>query len=181
MREVVAEERSALGFSPTDKFDPYLLAEEYGIPVYTITDLCTWGVGEEAHVHFTGANSGKWSAALIPLGHGRVIVEHDGHAQVRRRASIAHELGHLLLEHEFAASLIGGDHERLFDKAKEKQANFMAGELLIPEVAARKAAFANWTNDEVAVVYGVSMQFAQMQMKGVRIFAQRTARKYGNQ
>ena len=59
------------------------------------------------------------------------------------------------------------------------QANFMAGELLIPEAAARKAAFANWANDDVAVAYGVSTQFAQMQMKGVRVIAQRTARKYG--
>src|SRR5665213_2876149 len=106
MREVVAEERSNLGLSPTDRFDPYELAREHGIPVYTLTELCKWGVGEEAHSHFTGANSGKWSAALVPLGHGRLIVEHDGHAQVRRRASIAHELGHLLLEHEFGVSLI---------------------------------------------------------------------------
>jgi hypothetical protein len=178
MREVVAEERDELGLAVTDKFDPYLLAEKHGIPVYGLSTLSTWGAGAAAQAHFAGINAGKWSAALIPLGHNRFIVEHDGHAVVRRRASIAHELGHLLLEHEFGAALIGVDHERVFDPAREKEAAFMAGELLIPEEAARKAAFANWSNDQVSIAYGVSTQFAQMQMKGMRVVAQRTAVKW---
>ncbi len=178
MRAVADEERRALGLRPTDRFDPYALAEEHGIPVYCLRELIEWGVAEEAVEHFSGANAAKWSAALLPLGRSRVIVENDSHAQVRRRASIAHELGHLLLEHEFGLSLIGGDHARLFDKTKEKQADFMAGELLIPEAAAHKAAFADWSNDQVAFAYGVSTQFAQNQMKGMRIVAQRTKAKY---
>lgn len=179
MREVVAEERQELGLAPTDKFDPYRLAEKHGIPVYELSGLGAWGAGAAAQAHFSGVNAGKWSAALIPVGHNRFIVEHDGHAVVRRRASIAHELGHFLLEHGFGAALIGIDHERVFDAAREKEANFMAGEFLIPEEAARKAAFAHWTNPQVSIAYGVSTRFAQMQMKGVRVIAQRTARKYG--
>jgi len=179
MREVVAEERAELGLGPTDLFDPYQLANAHGVRVYTLTDLRNWGVGEAAHGHFTGANSATWSAALIPLGAGRIIVENDGHAEVRRRASIAHEMGHYLLEHEFDVAYVGDAHERLFDKSKEKQADFMAGELLIPEAAARKAAFAGWDNSQVSIAYGVSTQFAQNQMKGARVIATRTAKKYG--
>jgi Zn-dependent peptidase ImmA (M78 family) len=41
----------------------------------------------------------------MPLGTGRMIIEHDGHDEVRRRASIAHELGHHMLEHPFDAAL----------------------------------------------------------------------------
>jgi hypothetical protein len=48
-----------------------------------------------------------------------------------------------------------------------------AGELLIPSQAALKAAFAVKTNDEVAALYGVSAQFAQMRMKGARVHAGR--------
>lgn len=178
MREVASEEREELGLGPTDRFDPYALAEAHGIPVYTLTDLRSWELGDDAHSHFFGANSGVWSAALIPFGKSRVIVENDGHADVRRRASIAHELGHHLLEHEFNASFLGDDHERLFDKAKEKQATFMAGELLIPNVAARKAAYAGLGNPEVACRYGVSEQFAQMQMSGPRVIAERASKKF---
>ena len=180
MREVAQEEREALSLGPTDQFDPYKLAEAHGIPVYALSELQRWNLSSDAHSHFFGNNSGTWSAALIPMGRSRVIVEHDGHADVRRRASIAHELGHHLLEHTFDASLVGENHERLFDKSKEKQAMFMAGELLVPDAAARKAAYAKWSNAQVAFAYGVSEQFAQMQMKGARVIAQRAAKKYSS-
>lgn len=179
MREVASEERVNLGLGPDDRFDPYLLAAEHGISVYALSELHAWDLGEDALDHFIGDATGKWSAALVPLGTSRVILDNDGHAEVRRRASIAHELGHHLLEHTFDASLVGSNHERAFDKAKEKQATFMAGALLVPDAAARKAAFARWTNTQVALAFGVSEQFAQMQMTGARVIAQRSARKYG--
>ena len=178
MREVAQEERALLGLAATTKFDPYMLADAHGIPVYPLSELTRWDLSDEAHSHFVGMNSGTWSAALVPLGTSRVIVENDGHADVRRRASIAHELGHHLLEHRFDASLLGENHERLFDKAKEKEATFLAGELLVPDAAARKAAYAEWNNAQVAFAYGVSPQFAQMQMKGARVIADRTRKKY---
>ncbi|WP_417555872.1 ImmA/IrrE family metallo-endopeptidase [Microbacterium sp.] len=180
MREVAAEERANLGFAPMDKFDPYLLAEEHGISVYPLSELQAWDLSKEAIRHFLQDTTGKWSAALVPLGPSRIILDNDGHAEVRRRASIAHELGHHLLEHTFKVALLGAAHERAFDKVKEKQATFMAGELLVPDVAARKAAFAHWTNSQVALAFGVSEQFAQMQMKGARVIAQRSAQKYGS-
>lgn len=179
MREVAQEERESLGLGPTDKFDPYALAEEHGIAVYTLSELKTWELSDEAHQHFFDSSTGRWSAALVPFGVSRVIVENDAHAVVRRRASIAHELGHHLLEHAFDAALIGANHERIFDSAREKQATFMAGELLVPDVAARRAAFARWTNAQVAYAFGVSEQFAQMQMKGPRVIAERSAKKNG--
>ena len=83
-----------------------------------------------------------------------------------------------MLEHEFDAALLGENHERLFDKAKEKEATFMAGELLVPDAAARKAAYAKWNNTQVGFAYGVSAQFAQMQMKGPRVIADRALKKY---
>lgn len=179
MREVATEERVALGLLPTDPLNPYLLADAHGIPVYTLTELtAAWELSADAYEHFFGSSSGTWSAALIPMGRGRVIVENDAHAGVRRRSSIAHELGHHLLEHDFDAALIGANHERLFDKVKEAQANFIAGELLVPDAGARRAAYANWTNAQVALAYGVSEQFAQMQMRGARVIAQRAAAKF---
>lgn len=180
MREVAQEEREALGLAVTDKLDPYQLADEHGIPVYTLTELRDWELSEEAHSHFFANTTGTWSAALVPLGSSRLIIENDGHAEVRRRASVAHELGHHLLEHAFAEALLGGNHERLFDKTDEKQANFMAGELLIPDGAAFKAAYARWSNAQVADAYGVSERFAQMQMKGARVVAERTVKKRGS-
>jgi hypothetical protein len=62
-------------------------------------------------------------------------------------------------------------------KVKEKEANFLAAELLVPYEAALKAAFGEKTNDEIAVAYGVSTQFAQMRMAGARMHAARALAK----
>lgn len=179
MREVAQDEREGLGLGPFDQLDPYALAKEHGISVYSLSELRDWRLSVAVHTHFHGTNGASWSAALVPLGTARVIVENDGHALVRRRASIAHEMGHHLLEHSFDSVILGEDHKRQFDKAQEKQANFMAGELLVPQEAARKAAYAKWNNAQVARAYGVSEQFAQMQMTGVRVMAARAGKKYG--
>jgi Zn-dependent peptidase ImmA (M78 family) len=91
------------------------------------------------------------------LGSGSPL-ENTGHAPVRRRSSLAHELSHHFLEHEFDEVLLTDDGCRRFDTQKEKEANFLAGELPIPHQAALKAAFADKSNDEIAAIYGVSSQ-----------------------
>ena len=122
----------------------------------------------EAVRHFTGNRPKVWSAALIPAGSGRIILENTAHALCRRCSSLAHELSHHFLEHPFDDVLLTDENGCLFDQAKEKEANFLAAELLVPYQAALKAAFAEKTNDEIAANYGVSPQFAQMRMAGAR-------------
>lgn len=179
MRGVAQEERDALRLGATDPFDPYALAEEHGIAVYTLSDLPEFGLGAQALSYFTVRDSSAWSAALVPLGTARIIIENESHSLVRRRSNIAHELGHYLLEHPFDSVILGEDHKRQFNDEQEKQATFMAGELLIPLAAAERMAFDGWDNARVAAAHGVSAQFAQMQMKGQRVRAQRAAQKYG--
>lgn len=179
MRDVAQEERAGLGLGAADPFDPYALAKEHGIDVYTLSGLHEFGLGSEVLSHFTVRDSSAWSAALLPLGDARVIIENESHRLVRRRSNIAHELGHHLLEHPFDSVILGEDHKRQFNEQQEKQATFMAGELLIPLAAAERMAFDGWDNARVAAAYGVSEQFAQMQMKGQRVRAQRAAQKYG--
>ncbi|WP_205064308.1 ImmA/IrrE family metallo-endopeptidase [Streptomyces sp. OspMP-M43] len=173
------EERAALGLRANAPLDPYALAEEHGIDVYTLGSLVDFGIDDEVLNHFTTVDSSAWSAALVPLGTARIIIENESHAIARRRSNIAHELGHHLLEHPFDNVIFGEDHKRQFNEGQEKQATFMAGELLIPLAAAERMAFDGWDNARVAAAYGVSERFAQMQMKGQRVRAQRAASKYG--
>lgn len=179
MRAVAEEERGELGLEMHDPFDPYALAEAHGIPVYSLAQLLDFDLGREAHSHFNSSRPGSWSAALVPLGTARIIVENDAHSPVRRRSNIAHELGHHLLEHSFENVILGEDHKRQFDPALEKQALFISGQLLIPDDAARKAAYAGWDNARVAEAFDVSEQFAQMRMAGARVVADRASRKFG--
>lgn len=168
MKDVAAEERDLLGLGPLDPLDPYALASEHGIPVYPINELPDGVCSQEAVRHFTVNRPKVWSAALIPAGPGRIILENTAHARCRRCSSLAHELGHHFLEHPFDNVLLTDENGCLFNKTREKEANFLAAELLVPYQAALKAAFAEKTNDEIAATYGVSAQFAQMRMAGAR-------------
>lgn len=179
MRELAIEERSTTGVDEHEAFDPYALCEEHGVRVYTVESLRSFGAPTEAILHFTSLNTTSWSAALVPIGPARVIIENETHPPVRRRSSIAHELGHFLLEHEFNGVLLGEDHKRQFDSSLEKQATFLSGELLVPENAAKQAAYKGWDNEQVAKTFNVSTQFAQMRMSGPRVMATRAAKKYG--
>lgn len=132
----------------------------------------------EAIERFTTTGRSLWSAALVPVGNNRLIIENTAHLPVRRVSSIAHELAQHLLEHPFDQVLLNAEKKcRQFDKVKEDQAKFLSGELLIPRQAARKAAFAGNANEEIAQRFGVSTQFAQMQMAGPCKFAERALAK----
>jgi Zn-dependent peptidase ImmA (M78 family) len=175
MAEVAEEERRNLGLGHWDALDPYALCEEHGIEVYPLSGIASSAAVE----HFTVNRTSTWSAALIPVGSARIVVENDKHPVVRRRSNICHELGHFLLEHDFQAVLIGETHERQFDATLEKQATFLAGELLVPSRSVEQMAFKKWSNGQVAAAFGVSEQFAQMRMYGQRVRAERASAKFG--
>lgn len=175
MQQVAEEERDKLGLRPFQPLDPHLLAKEYGIPVYSLNDLAA--AAPDAVRHFAIDASRRWSAALIPIGPSRIIIENDTHLEVRRRSSIGHELGHHLLEHPFASMVLTDERCRRFDPNHEKAATFLAGHLLIPDAAVKRAVFDQWTNARVAEHFQVSVQFAQMRTHGWRIRAARALQK----
>jgi Zn-dependent peptidase ImmA (M78 family) len=74
--------------------------------------------------------------------------------------------------------ILGEDHKRVFNDKQEKEAKYIAGELLIPLKAAERMAFDSWDNARVAERYGVSEQFAQMQMRGQRVRAANAAKNF---
>jgi hypothetical protein len=98
---VATEERAGLGLGPFDPLSLYALAREHGIPVYPIDELSDGTCPPEAMRHFTVTRPEVWSAALVPAGPGRFILENTAHSRCRRCSSLAHELSHHLLEHPF--------------------------------------------------------------------------------
>jgi hypothetical protein len=171
---LAAEVRAELGLGPYDRLDPRALAAEYGIPIYTVGALAT--ACDPAVVAWVqGPGQGVFSAALVPVGTGRFIVDNDMHADTRRVSSIAHEMAHILCEHEFTEVLITADGCRAASREDENQAEWLGGELLIPEAAAVRAARADWDDQQVALVYGVSPRRAAMRMNasGARLRVQR--------
>ena len=91
----------------------------------------------------------KVSGMLVTLGDSSTIGFNPDHAWVRRRFTIAHELGHLYMGHTCG----GHDNDN-----KETEANQFAAELLVP-LAFIKRDFASQTNlDILAQKYVVSKE-----------------------
>ncbi|MEV5413166.1 ImmA/IrrE family metallo-endopeptidase [Thermopolyspora sp. NPDC052614] len=176
MEALALEVRDELTLSIDDPFDPYVLCDKYGVPTYRLDDLSDYECSPEAVEYFLSKRPNVWSAALVPHGTAKFIVENTAHEVVRRRSNVTHELSHLLLEHEFDRILWTDDGCRKMNPQIEKEAAYLAGELLIPKKAAIRAAFRERSNQEVASMYNVSEKFAQWRMdaSGARRIAQRS-------
>jgi hypothetical protein len=174
--------RAELGLGASARFDPYALAHEYGIPVYSLSELAQHEDMRHAGAHYALDRPSTFSAALVPLGNGRFILDNDYHAPVRRRNSVSHEMSHVLLEHAFTSILLTCDGCRSIDRDKEGEADWLAGELLIPYAAAERAARLDLTDEQVAQMFDVSTQLAAMRMNysGARIIVARK-RRYASQ
>jgi hypothetical protein len=132
--------------------------------------------------YFTSQHPQAWSAALIPDETGRFIVENSFHRPRRRRSNVTHEMAHLLLEHEFDCVLLGDGQSGSRNPANrslEEEAAELAGELLVPASAAKRAAVEGKTDDQVVGDFDVSTELARwhLNVSGARLIAQRAARK----
>ncbi|WP_165854586.1 ImmA/IrrE family metallo-endopeptidase [Streptomyces sp. V2] len=150
--------------------------------MYSLSDLAAHGCSPAALDYFSSTGAGKWSAALVPAGTGCFILVNSSHTPQRCRSNIAHEMGHLLLEHEFSGVLVSDGGCRSLDpamKIQEQEAHDLSAELLIPKSAAIKAAFDNLAGTQVAQRFDVSIEFARMRMNasGARTIAARSRAK----
>ncbi|GAA1213921.1 ImmA/IrrE family metallo-endopeptidase [Prauserella alba] len=164
--------RAELGLDASGPLDPYTLAELYGIPVLDLRDPA---MPRDAVRHFTGPAADSFSGALVAVGSARVIVENHVHDTRRRRATIAHEMAHVLLEHEFGLLVTGAQLCGATATSVEREADELAGELLLPRDAALAAALRGWTDTAVARRFGVSRRMARWRLNatGARTIAWR--------
>jgi len=103
-RKLALELRAELLLDAFGQFDPYALAVEYGILVFRLSDLGQDPAARAAAAHYGHDGSATFSAALVPAGSTRLILDNDAHDSKRRRNSVSHEMSHLVLEHEFGQS-----------------------------------------------------------------------------
>ncbi|MFD2418297.1 ImmA/IrrE family metallo-endopeptidase [Amycolatopsis pigmentata] len=173
-REITLEVRDELGVGVFAPLDPYALAELYGIEVLDTSHPC---LPPESVRHFTEKRPHVFSGALVPLRpSGALIIENHVHHPRRRRATIAHEMAHVLLEHPFGLTLTDADGCRAVAPEIEEEATELSGELLVPTDAARLAAFRRWSDQAVATHFRVSLRMARWRMNvtGARRVAART-------
>ncbi len=179
LKRLAVELRTEAGCGAHDRFDPYRLADLYGVDVHRLSELeCS----EAARVHFQVTRPDVFSGALVPLvTGGAVIIENDAHSSERRRSTASHEMAHLALEHKFKASFVDDDIRRcrLTNKEQEAEAAELSGELLLPFEAAKFLAIRGIPDEEAATRFDVSVDIAKWRLNstGARRMAERWARK----
>lgn len=180
-REITREVREELGVGVFAALDPYALAELYGIEVMDLTHPC---LPAESVRYFTEERPHVFSGALVPLPpSGALIIENHVHHPRRRRATVAHEMAHVLLEHPFGLTLTDETGCRTAAAEIEEEATELSGELLIPTDAARTAALKGWSDQLVARYFRVSVPMARwrMNISGARKIAARCSTKWARE
>jgi Zn-dependent peptidase ImmA (M78 family) len=162
LKRLAIELRSEIDLTPHDPLDPYDLAKAYGVDVFGLSDL---GCSPEVLQHFQIERTSAFSGALVPFADGStIIVENDAHPWERRVSTTSHEIAHVVLEHPFQATLTDSRGCRVSPGKCEEEAAELSGELLIPSEAAKALAFKNASNEEVAELFGVSIEMARWRL-----------------
>lgn len=176
-KRLATELRTEIGLGALEAFDPYALAELYGVDVLRLSEI---DCSPAAFEYFTRTRTEVFSGALVPTGTGSVILENDAHPVVRRRSTASHEMAHVVLEHRFAGSLVNERGCRTADPQQEAEASELAGELLLPFAAAEALARRRASDDEAGSQFGVSTAFARWRLDstGARVIARRRTAAY---
>ena len=148
--------RAELGLGLLDALDCFALAEAWGIPVVSLDELRENGANERSVQRLLGEEAG-FSATTVVLGTKRLIVYNPRQSAGRNASSLAHELSHLILEHE-AAPAIGIGGCRHWDGVQEAEADWLGAAMLVPRESALEWIRQNDNLEEGAQNFGVSIE-----------------------
>jgi len=149
--------RGELGLTPTEPLLPAKLAAYLGVELLTPKQIpgLPRNVIDQLLVH----DPWGWSAVTI-ADSGRPLVIYNPRKSGGRQASdIAHELAHLVLDHEPGTLVLSGDGQmamRSFNQKQEDEANWLAWVLLLPRDALVLCVRRRLAPPAIADAYGVT-------------------------
>jgi hypothetical protein len=169
--ERIAEHvRLDLGLGTLDRLDCFALAEAWGIPVVSLGELREDGAPEESIRRLMSPEAG-FSATTIVLGPRRLIVYNPRHESGRKASSLAHELAHVILEHDAAPALgVGGC--RHWDGPQEAEADWLGSALLVPRTSALAWMLESDDVDAGARNFGVSIELFRWRINHTGVIRQ---------
>ncbi|MCR1981391.1 ImmA/IrrE family metallo-endopeptidase [Cellulosimicrobium cellulans] len=179
LQRLANDVRSELDLDGQSPFDFDRWSEEYSIPIISAAEV---GASEAAVAHVTRLASHLWSAGLLQNGTGHIIVFNPAHSRVRVRSNLAHEVAHIIAEHVLGTTWLDEDGGCTgAGKVQEQEAAELAGALLIPPEAAKRAAMYGRAPETIARQFDVSVEMAEwrMRMSGGAVIAKRWRARSG--
>ena len=162
--EQIAEElRAELGLRNIDRLQPVVLLRHLEIPSVSLSRLADGATDPDlrrAAAFLQSEQASSLSAMTVFRGRRRLIVFNDSNDPGRQSSDLCHEAGHAILLHQPAQALdLTGC--RIWEEAIEKEADYLAGVLLIPGKGARYAAKCKWSLQRTADHFGCSVDMAR--------------------
>ena len=159
-QRIAAEQRALLSLAPHEPLEPRALAAYHGVIIRTPAELPSLDTDdrEELLVH----NPREWAALSVALPTGTLVVYNPTHDVGRINNSLCHELSHLILGHQHGRMVAFADCVmREFDDRQEEEADWLAGSLLAPEAALKRAKFAGLNHAQTARRLGASEELVR--------------------
>jgi uncharacterized protein DUF955 len=174
--------RRDLGLTGTAPLPAKQLAEYLDVRLWTPHDV--QDLPSEVLDQLLRHDPEGWSAVTEEIGDDVIVIYNPTHSIGRQSSDIAHELAHVLLDHEPGRIIMSADGNvvlRSYDAKQEEEANWLAWTLLLPRVALVAARRDQKTIQEIGHEYGVSTTLVTFRLRkcGVdtQIHASRALRK----
>jgi Zn-dependent peptidase ImmA (M78 family) len=155
-----------------------MLANHLGIMIWSPSDIPGMDVKDIRQLTLTARES--WSAATLRDGAASLIIINDAHAQTRQNNSLAHEIGHIVLEHEPAKMYVTPDGLMMmseYNPMHEEEATWFAGAILLPRDALIDVIKRGINDDVAAKYYGVSGAIFRMRRNRTGVDVQLSRRR----
>ena len=165
--------RTELELSAVQSVVPEELAELLGIEIKAGDRL----IPLERFIELEQIQPGAFSACTFRPSADRVVVVYNPlSAKSRRRSDLAHELAHVLLDHELSRIEKLGDITFLScDTVQEEEAAWLSGCLLLPRALLLSEVRKGSSVSEIAETYGVSVGMAQYRLNVTGVVKQNQA------
>ena len=172
---IVGRVQGELGMRTGQPVATEVLADLLGVEVRAGDDL----ISRQRFVDLEQLQPGAFSACTFRPSPGRMVVVFNPlSSRSRRASSVAHELAHILLDHELSRVERLGDVTFLScDAIQEEEAAWLSGCLLLPRTLLvaeiRKGSSAN----DIAEICGVSQDMARYRLNVTGVVRQHEARQ----
>jgi hypothetical protein len=148
--------KRCLGVPESQALDPYAAAVGVGVRLFGAEFFEQFTAKERDEVLNRGA--ARWSAGTIIAGQDVAVILNPTHDEVRRRATLAEELAHIVIGHP-PSVIDTATGMRTYHDALESEAYDVGGAMLMPyrhlfDLCKRAPAV-----EEIAARYGLSVRF----------------------
>jgi Zn-dependent peptidase ImmA (M78 family) len=162
--------RAQMGLQPVDRLAIRDLADYLKVEVFAADQLVDRAKVEDLN----RLQPGAFSAATFHLPGGRTVAVYNPcNDPARTNSDIAHELAHVLLDHDIRdLQQLAGHTFFTCDPEQEEEANWLAGCLLLPRPLLLQEAFAGADVATVATKHQVSVSMARFRLNASGVLLQ---------